>query len=83
MKKVIIRKNALNKEVEFCKNAKHDNLIPIYSHGEINNKLCYVMELYDKNLADLIEIGISFEKGFNYIFQICFFHSFIKKAGVL
>lgn len=77
------KKERFKKEVEFCKNAKHDNLIPIYSHGEINNKLCYVMELYDKNLADLIEIGISFEKGFNYIFQICSALEFLHNQNVI
>lgn len=77
------KKERFKKEVEFCKNAKHDNLIPIYSHGEINNKLCYVMELYDKNLADLIEIRISFEKGFNYIFQICSALEFLHNQNVI
>lgn len=77
------KKERFKKEVEFCKNTKHDNLIPIYSYGKINNKLCYVMELYDKNLADLIEIGISVEKGFNYIFQICSALEFLHNQNVI
>lgn len=77
------KKERFKKEVEFCRNAKHDNLIPIYYHGEINNKLCYVMELYDKNLADLIEDGIGFEKCFNYLFQICSVLEFLHDQNVI
>lgn len=77
------KKERFKKEAEFCKNAKHENLIPIYYYGEINYKLCYVMELYDKNLADLIEDGISFEKCFKYIFQICSVLEFLHGQNII
>lgn len=79
------KKERFKKEIEFCENAEHDNLITIYSHGEIRNKLCYVMELYDKSLADLIEKEnkVSFEEGFNYIFQICNALEFLHNKKVI
>lgn len=81
------KEERFKKEREFCENNKHDNLITIYSHGEINNKPCYVMELYDKSLADLlaglIETRVSFEEGFNYIFQICNGLEFLHNSNVI
>ncbi|WP_455031656.1 serine/threonine-protein kinase [Oribacterium sp.] len=71
------------KEIEFCENTKHDNLITVYSHGEINNKLCYVMELYESNFSELIKNGISLEKGFDYIFQICSALEFLHNNNVI
>lgn len=77
------KKERFKKEIEFCENTEHDNIITIYSHGEIRNMLCYVMELYDKSLADLIENGVSFEEGFNYIFQICNALEFLHNNKVI
>lgn len=77
------KKERFRNEIEFCKNTKHDNLIRVYSHGEINNSLCYVMDLFGNNLSDLIQSGISFEKGFNYIFQICSALEFLHNQNVI
>ena len=77
------KKERFRNEIEFCKNAKHDNLIRVYSHGEINNRLCYVMDLFGNNLSDLIQSGISYEKGFTYIFQICNALEFLHNKNVI
>lgn len=77
------KKERFKKEIEFCENTKHDNIIAIYSHGEINNQLCYVMELFEKNFSDLIKNGISLEKGFDYIFQICSALEFLHDQNLI
>ncbi|EFV00701.1 kinase domain protein [Pseudoramibacter alactolyticus ATCC 23263] len=77
------KKERFKKEIEFCENNKHDNLIPIYDHGEIDNALCYVMPLYENNLADLVKNGISIEDGFDYIFQICSALEFLHCKDVI
>ena len=48
-----------------------------------NNDLIFKVTITGQ--TGLLEEKLSKEKiiGQNYIFQICFFHSFIKKAGVL
>lgn len=71
------------KEIEFCEKNKHNNLVLIYGHGEINNKLCYIMPLYKNNLAHLIEEGISVEKGFEYILQICCAIEYLHSKNVI
>lgn len=77
------KKERFKKEIEFCKKNKHNNLVTIYTHGEINNKLCYVMPLYENNLAKLIINGIDLERGFNYIFQICSALEFLHNKNVI
>lgn len=71
------------KEIDFCKNNNSDNLIPIYGSGEINNKLCYLMPLYESNLAELINKNISVENKFKYIFQICNGLEFLHSMNVI
>ncbi len=77
------KKERFKNEIEFCKNSKHDNLVPIYAHGEINNKLCYVMPLYEDNLAHLIKNKISIENGFDFILQICGAIKFLHNENVI
>lgn len=78
-----VKKERFKKEIEFCEKNKHDNLVPIYEHGEINNRLCYIMPLYKNNLANLIEKGISVEKGFEYILQICCVIEYLHSKNVI
>lgn len=77
------KKERFNKEIDFCKENKHDNLISIYGYGEVNNKPCYVMPLYENNLADLIKNKLNVEKGFDYIFQICSALEFLNEKNVI
>lgn len=78
-KKFNSSKERFKKEIEFCEYNKHDNLIPIYGNGEIDDKLCYIMPLYENNLSDLINKGIDVEKGFKYVMQICNVLEFLHK----
>lgn len=75
--------NRFEKEIDFCKNNNFDNLITIYGSGEIDGKLCYLMPLYESNLAELINENISVEKKFKYIFQICNGIEFLHSMNVI
>lgn len=58
-------------EIKFCKKYRHDNIIRVYADGEFENKLCYVMPLYENDLRKEIKDGLTIAKAFKYIFQIC------------
>lgn len=77
------KKERFIKEIDFCKNYKHKNIVPIYASGEINGKLCYIMPLYEMNFAELINKEISLEMGFNYIFKICNALKFLHNKNVI
>ena len=77
------KKERFKNEIKFCKNSKHYNLVPIYAHGEINNKLCYVMPLYEDNLAHLIKNKINIENGFDFILQICSAIKYLHNENVI
>lgn len=82
-KKIKIKKERFKKEINFCKKNKHKNIVQIYASDEINGELCYVMPLYEMNFAELIKKGISLEKAFNYIFNICNALEFLHNKNVI
>ena len=67
----------------FKEKNKEKNIVQIYASDEINGELCYVMPLYEMNFAELIKKGISLEKGFNYIFNICNALEFLHNKNVI
>ena len=77
------KKERFKKEINFCEKNKHKNIVQIYASDEINGELCYVMPLYEMNFAELIKKGISLEKGFNYIFNICNALEFLHNKNVI
>ena len=77
------KKERFKKEINFCKKNKHKNIVQIYASDEINGELCYVMPLYEMNFAELIKKGISLEKAFNYIFNICNALEFLHNKNVI
>lgn len=77
------KKERFKKEIDFCKNYKHKNIVPIYVSGEINSELCYIMPLYEMNFSQLIKKGVGLESGFNYIFKICNALKFIHNKNVI
>lgn len=70
-------------EIEFSKKHNHKNIISVYDSGEFDNRLFYVMPLYDKTLRDIIQEEISISQIFNYILQICEGINFIHNKGVI
>lgn len=77
------KKERFENEIKFCKNNKHNNLVPIYSYGKINNSLCFVMPLYEYNLSSIMEKDISIEIRFDYILQICRALKFLHDKNVV
>lgn len=77
------KQDRFENEIKFCENHKHENLIQILAHGEINNKACYVMPLYESNLAQIIKNEPSIEEGFEIIFQICDSLKFLHDNNVI
>ena len=77
------KKERFENEIKFCKNYNHENLIQILAHGEINNKTCYVMPLYESNLAQIIKNEPSIEEGFEIVFQICDALKFLHDNNVI
>lgn len=77
------KQDRFENEIKFCKNFNHENLIQILAHGKINNKACYVMPLYESNLAQLIKNKPSVEEGFEIIFQICGALEFLHDNNVI
>lgn len=77
------KKERFENEIKFCKNNKHNNLVPIYAYGKINNSLCYVMPLYEYNLSSIMEKDISIEIRFDYILQICSALKFLHDKNVV
>ena len=72
-----------NQEIKFSKKHTHKNIIRVYDSGEFDDRLFYVMPLYDKTLRDIIQGEISISQIFNYILQICEGINFIHNKGVI
>lgn len=81
--KDIGKKERFKNEIKFCKENRHNNLVRIYTSGEINHNLCYVMPLYEYNLSSIIEKNISVESRFDYILQICNALKFLHDKNVI
>ena len=77
------KQDRFENEIKFCENYNHENLIQILAHGEVNNKACYVMPLYESNLAQFIKNEPSIEEGFEIIFQICGALKFLHDNNVI
>lgn len=77
------KQDRFENEIKFCKNYNHENLIQILAHGKIDNKACYVMPLYESNLAQLIKNKPSVEDSFEIIFQICSVLEFLHDNNVI
>lgn len=81
------------KEIEFCKNNTHRNIIKVISRGSINiiygkdeeETLTdyYIMPYYEKNLKDIIKNESEYKKIFSYILKICEGIEFIHHQGVI
>lgn len=65
------KKKRFHKEIDFLKNNNHKNIVHIFDLGEFDDKLFYVMPLYNKTLRDIIQEENTVTQIFNYILQIC------------
>ena len=87
------KKERFQKEIEFCINNKHKNIINVITQGEVNGKPCYVMPLYPKTLKDITNEERAPSKLIGYILQLCcalkyihsrdIFHRDIKPENIL
>lgn len=81
------------REIKFCENNRHNNLIHIYEHGYLEDKgekyPCYIMPVYNSSLCSYIEEVKTTEnieiisKSIDYIIQICEGIKFLHEKGVI
>jgi|GEM_PF-6155425 serine/threonine protein kinase with beta-lactam domains len=86
-------KKRFYREIKFCENNKHNNLIYIYEHGYLEDKgekyPCYIMPVYNSSLCSYIEEVKTTEnieiisKSIDYIIQICEGIKFLHEKGVI
>ena len=86
-------KKRFYREIKFCENNRHNNLIHIYEHGYLEDKgkkyPCYIMPVYKSSLCSYIEeVKItsnieSIAKSVDYIIQICEGIKFLHEKGVI
>lgn len=50
-------KKRFHKEINFFKSNNHKNIVHIFDSGEFDDKLFYVMPLYNKTLRDITKEG--------------------------
>lgn len=58
------------REIEFCKNCNHPNIIKIYGFGNYESKLFYVMDKYQYTLRDYIDRTESVDLYFDILIQL-------------
>ncbi len=68
-----------NKELEFCKNNQHKNIVSIVADGTCNERRYYIMPLYPKTLRDIINEETDVDVLVKYILQLCYAVQFIHK----
>lgn len=77
------KKERFSKEIEFCVNNEHSNLVKIYDTGIFDDKLFYIMPLYEKTLRDIIKSKLSYFEYMDFILQICEGLKFIHDKNVI
>lgn len=68
-----------NKELEFCKNNQHKNIVSIIADGTYKGRRYYIMPLYSKTLRDIINEETDVDILVKYILQLCYAVQFIHK----
>ena len=59
------------REIAFCYNNKHKNIIPVYADGVFKDRVCYLMPKYNKTLRVAMSEEKSYLELINYIIQMC------------
>lgn len=57
-------------EIEFCKTCNHPNIVKVYSSGEYEGTLYYIMKRYPNILKDFIENSNDISAYFNVLIQL-------------
>lgn len=77
------KKQRFYQEIDFLKSNNHKNIVHIFDSGEFEDKLFYVMSLYNKTLRDVMQEEITIKQSFNYILQICEGIRFMHNKGII
>uniref|UniRef100_F4C9R3 Serine/threonine protein kinase n=1 Tax=Sphingobacterium sp. (strain 21) TaxID=743722 RepID=F4C9R3_SPHS2 len=76
------KKARFEREIAFCRNATHGNIIKLIADGQHRGTLCYVMPYYSKTLRDVISEEKNADKLIKYIFSICKAVKYIHRKGI-
>lgn len=60
-----------NREIKFCEENAHKNIVHIFGHGCFENRLYYIMPKYTKTLRDVIVTENNPINLLDYILQLC------------
>lgn len=71
------------KEIGFCENVTHPNIVPIYGHGEIEKHMCYVMPLYPKTLRHFLNEERDYVILLDVILQLCHAVKYIHSQSII
>lgn len=71
------------KEVKFCSNANHRNIVKIVSEGRYNDKPYYVMHYYSATFRDIITKEKDADNLMAYILKLCKAISYIHRKKVV
>lgn len=77
------KKERFLKEISFCENTTHVNIVPIFGYGEIDKHLCYVMPLYPKTLRHLINAERDYVILLDTILQLCHAIKYIHEQSII
>lgn len=70
------------KEVSFCKQYRHQNIISVLGSGKFNDRPYYIMPYCNSTLKDIIKQNRNAEDIIRNILQICYAIKFIHKKNV-
>lgn len=59
------------REILFCRQNSHKNIVKVLAQGVFNNKECYIMPKYERTLRDIMKQEINLIDLFGYIKQLC------------
>lgn len=77
------KKERFLKEISFCENVTHPNIVPIYGHGEIEKHLCYAMPLYPKTLRHLLNVERDYVILLDVILQLCHAIKYVHSQSII
>lgn len=66
------KQNRFFREIKFCKECTHENIVKIIAEAKYENYYCYVMQYYSKTFRNIIEDStITYMKKLEYIEKLC------------
>lgn len=71
------------REIAFCQNTTHKNVVKVIAEGQYEGKPCYVMPCYAKTFREIINNENDPYKLFGYILEICKGIRYIHAKGII